>query len=130
MRKGAGRHRLSYLNMHAILADSIDGGILAILVFLGGLVTAVLALCALVPAWQGNRTQTFILAGPAFVVAVVITCCVAYWFVQQASNHPDPDSKVGFRDFVGMWIILAGPAFVASSLAGCVLWLRRVRIKR
>ncbi|HXC36403.1 MAG TPA: hypothetical protein VNV43_11045 [Candidatus Acidoferrales bacterium] len=117
--------------MHTMLADSIDGGILAILIFLGGLVTAVLALCALVPAWQGNRASTFTLAGPAFVFALLATCCLAYWWVKEGANDsaPDPDSKLGLRDFIAVWVIMAGPALVTSSLAICVLWLRRLKVK-
>jgi hypothetical protein len=60
--------------MHdVILADSIDGGILMILLLAAGLAVSVLALIDLLPAWQGNLTGTLVLATPAFIGGVAAT---------------------------------------------------------
>ena len=59
--------------MNVMLADSIDGGIFAILVLLLGGGASVVALIGLVPAWQGNRPVTFLVVSPAIIAAIAIT---------------------------------------------------------
>ena len=107
---------------HVILADSIDGGILMILLIGCGLAVSVLALIGLIPAWQGSRAGTLVLAGPAFLagIAATIYCLWCYF-----------DLKPSDREYSGMfvvvWVILAGPPFATSLLAVICLWFRRVR---
>src|SRR5215472_7818477 len=107
---------------HVILADSIDGGILMILLIGCGLTVSVLALIGLIPAWQGSRAGTLVLAGPAFLagIAATIYCLWCYF-----------DLKPSDREYSGMfvvvWVILAGPPFATSLLAVICLWFRRVR---
>lgn len=111
--------------MNVMLADSIDGGILAMLLVCGNLVTAVLALCALVPASHGNRTMTFTLAAPAFVCGLLITLYLIYGYVRDGLHDPDCD----LSDFMIPWAVMAGPALVTSLFAAFVLWRKQAKPK-
>jgi len=112
--------------MHIMLADSIDGGILAILVFGGGLVAAVVALAGLVPAWQGNRVVTLVMIAPAFVCGLVITIYCVHGYVTEGLHNPDYE----LRDFMLPWVFLAGPPLTTSLLAFCVLCYKRAKANR
>jgi len=105
-----------------MLADSIDGGILMILFLFGGPVAALLALFALVPAWRGDWSSTFILAGPAFVCGLAVTLCFTCGYIKDDIHEP--------RNFFLLWVIMAGPAITTSLLAVFVLWFRRARMKQ
>jgi hypothetical protein len=107
--------------MHVILADSIDGGIEALLFVLGGLAVSALALCALVPAWLGQRALTFTLAVPAFICGLAVTVYFVWGYLKDGLNDPNSD----LRDFIFPWIVMAGPALATSSLAVFVLWFKR-----
>lgn len=111
---------------HVILADSIDGGILMILLIGCGLAVSVLALIALIPAWQGNRSGTLVLAGPAFLagIAATIYCLWGFFF-----DGPKEQNDLGLGVFLAVWLILAGPPFATSLLAGICLWFRRAKVK-
>jgi hypothetical protein len=110
---------------HVILADSIDGGILMILLIGCGLAVSVLALIGLIPAWQGSRAGTLVLAGPAFLagIAATIYCLWCYFDLKPADREYS-------GIFLAVWIILAGPPFATSFLAGIFLWFRRARAKQ
>jgi len=111
--------------MHVILADSIDGGILAILIFGGGLAAALLALAGLFPAWHGSKLAALCLIAPAFIAGVAVTCWLAY--CSKDVGH-DPDFEF-VHDILMPWIFLAGPALFTSLLAALVLLLRSRKIK-
>ena len=110
---------------HVILADSIDGGILMILLIGCGLAVSVLALIALIPAWQGNRSGTLVLAGPAFLAGIAATIYCLWCFFDLKPADRDESGM-----FLAVWVILAGPPFATSLLAGICLWFRRARVKR
>jgi hypothetical protein len=112
--------------MHIILADSIDGGILMILLIAIGLAVSVLALIALIPAWQGSRAGTLVLAGPAFICGIAATLYCVWWSFFGAGLGDRDDRGM----FLALWAILAGPPLATSLLAViCCLWRRRVRAK-
>lgn len=112
--------------MHPILADSIDFGVLMILLMGGGLAVSVLALIALIPAWQGSRAGTLVLAGPGFIWGVAATIFCAWGFVHDGLGDPNFE----LMDFLGPWIVLAGPSLATSLLAVGCLWFRRGRAKQ
>jgi len=109
--------------MNVMLADSIDGGILAFLIVCGGLAASLLALCALVPASFGNRTLTFILTAPAFACGLLITLYFAYGYVRDGLHNPDFE----LRDFTLPWAFMAGPSLATSFAAAFVLWLKNAK---
>lgn len=109
-----------------ILADSIDGGILALLFLGAGLVASVLALGGLFPASKGNKLLTFCLITPALIVGVSVTIWLGVGYVKE--NLHDPDFEFG-HDLLMPWIFLAGPAFAASLLGMLVLWVKRRNMK-
>lgn len=111
---------------HVILADSIDGGILMILLIGCGLAVSVLALIALVPAWLGNQAATLVLAAPAFLagIAATIYCVWGFFF-----DGPKEQDDLGLGLFLTVWIILAGPPFATSLLAGICLWFRKGKVQ-
>jgi hypothetical protein len=111
--------------MHVIFADSIDGGIEAILIVFGGLAISALALCALVPAWLGNLVLTFTLAVPALICGLAVTLYFAWGYLKDGLNDPSYE----LRDFMLPWVFMAGPALTTSSLALFVLWLKRRGMK-
>lgn len=105
--------------MH-LLAENIDGWLYAAAAFFGGLLASLLALCALVPAWQRNRRLTFALAAPAFLVVVLDTLWIGYGFVTDGLHDPD----FSISDFLIPWTMMAGPALLTGLLAIAVLWVR------
>ncbi|HTR41981.1 MAG TPA: hypothetical protein VMH87_10240 [Pseudomonadales bacterium] len=109
--------------MHIILADSIDGGILMILLLGCGLAVSVLALLALIPAWQGSIPGTLVLAGPAIIAGIAATVYCLWGLFQ--------DGSAGFelRDFLLPWTCLAVPPLATSLIAIFCLWQRRARAK-
>jgi hypothetical protein len=110
---------------HVILADSIDGGVLMILLVVVGLAASVMALIALIPAWQGSRSGTLLLAAPAFIAGVAATICFVWWYLHEGIR--DHDNSL--QDYLVVWVILAGPPFATSLLAVICLWFRRARAK-
>ena len=106
--------------MSPILAENIDGWLFAAAAFFGGLIAAVLALCALAPAWKRNRRLTFALASPGFAVVLLMTLWMGYGFITDGLHDPD----YSISDFAGPWVIMAGPSLVTSLLAMVVLALR------
>jgi hypothetical protein len=108
---------------HVILADSIDGGILMILLIGCGLAVSVLALIGLIPAWQGSRSGTLVLAGPAFLAGIAATIYCVWWVFFGAGPGDRGDRGL----FLALWAILAGPPIATSLLAVICLWLRRAR---
>ena len=110
--------------MNVMLADSIDGGIFAILVLLVGGIVSVIALIGLVPARQGNCPITFLVVSPAAIAVIVITGWLGYQFFL-TGDKTDDDRNI--TDFIGTWVILAGLPFVASGITLLVLWRRRKR---
>jgi hypothetical protein len=111
--------------MHIILADSIDGGILMILLMGGGLAVSVLALIGLIPAWQGSRSGTLVLAGPAFIAGIAATIYCVWWGFFGAG----PGDRGDWGTILGLWAILAGPPFIASFLTVLCLWFRRAKAR-
>ena len=109
-----------------MLADSIDGGIQAMLIICGSLATAVLALCALGPASRGNRKLAFILAAPALVFGLLTTFYLLYGYVRDGLHDPDSD----LSDFMAPWACMAGPALLTGFAATLVLWLKKAKPKR
>ena len=106
--------------MPPILAENIDGGLFAAAAFLGALLTAVLALAALIPASRRDRRGTLLLAAPALLAVLLVTGGVAYGFVTDGLHDPDSSPS----DFVAPWLIFAGPPLAAAALALAVLWVR------
>ena len=104
--------------MHIVLADSIDGGILAILTLGGGLVASLLALGGLVPAAKGNKLLTFFMIVPALIAVASITVMSVYSYF--TSDRHDPDFSLG-EDFILPWLFLAAAPLLTSSLAAFVL---------
>jgi hypothetical protein len=109
--------------MHAILAENLNGWLFGAAVLFGGLLASVLALCALVPARQGNRGWTWALVSPAFVVGLLVTVGAGYGMVTDGVR--DGDYSVG--DFAIPWLVLAGPSLATGLLAVVVLGLRMRR---
>lgn len=109
--------------MHILLADSIDGGILAILFVLGGLVASVLALIALVPAFQGSWKQALVFCSPALIYGLGMTVYFLYGYLTDGLHDPDAEP----RDFILPWAFMAGPALATGLLA--ILVARRKRPK-
>ena len=109
--------------MHPILSDEVSGGLMAAAAFLGGLLAAVLALCALVPAWQRNRRLTLALVAPAFLLVLLVTLGIGYGFVTDGLHDPDYSAS----DFVIPWVLFAGPPLAAGLLAVGVLVFRTRR---
>jgi hypothetical protein len=103
--------------MHPILAENLNGWLFAAAVFFGGLIASVLALCALVPAWRGNRRSAFVLASPALVIGVLMTLWGGYWFITDGMRDPD----YSLSDFVLPWLVMAGAPLATSLLAIVVL---------
>ena len=110
--------------MNVMLADSIDGGIFAILVLLLGGGASVMALIGLIPAWRGNRSVTFLVVSPAIIAAIAITGWLGYDFFFSGDKA---SSDIDIMDFIGACVILAGLPFVASGATLLVLWYRRRR---
>ena len=110
--------------MRVILADSIDGGILAILVLLAGLAAVLLALFALFPAAHGKKVATLLMAAPAFLAGVTATILQGCAYVQSE----DRSDFEFWSDGLMPWVLFAGPSFAASLLAVLVLWSRRRKI--
>lgn len=106
--------------MHLFLAESLDGWLFAAAALLGGLLTSLLALAALVPARQRNRPLTFALAAPAFVVVLLVTLWVGYGLITDGLHDPD----YSLADFAVPWLIMAGPSLATGLLAVAVLWVR------
>jgi hypothetical protein len=109
--------------MHPILAENIDGWLIAAAAFFGGLLASGIALFALVPAWLGHRRLTFALAAPAFAVGILATIWIGYGFLTDGVR----DSDSSFSDFAAPWTMMAGPSFATSFLAVVVLALRTRR---
>src|SRR5215469_9355808 len=110
---------------HVILADSFDFGGLIILLVGGGLALSVLALIALIPAWQGSRAGTLVLAGPALFFGIAATLYFAWGFLRYDMSN----ANFELMDILGPWIVFAGPPLASSLLAVICLWFRRARIK-
>ena len=110
--------------MNMMLADSIDGGIFAILVLLLGGGASVIALIGLVPARQANRAVTLLMVSPAIIAAIAITGWLGYDFFL-SGDKASGDRNI--MDFIGAWVILTGLPFVASGTTLLVLWFRRKR---
>lgn len=108
--------------MHVMLADSIDGGIFAILVLFCGFAASLLALAGLVPAWRGNKTGTIVLVLPALVAGLVITCWFGGGYIKDGLHDPESDFA---HDFLMPWIVLSGAPFGTALLGIFVLWCRR-----
>ena len=108
-----------------MLADSIDGGILAFLFVCGGLATSLVALVALVPASQGNRRLTLILIAPASICGLLFTVYFACGYVKDGLHDPSYE----LSDFILPWAFMAGPALVTSLIAIFVVWLKRTKAK-
>ena len=105
--------------MHTILAEALDGWLVAAAAFFGGLAASILALGALVPARQRNRPLMLALAAPAFIVGVLVTLWIGYGFVTDGLHDPD----YSMSDFAIPWLIMAGPSFATSLLAVVFFWL-------
>lgn len=103
--------------MCVMLADSIDGGILVLLMIIGGVVTCVPALCALVPASKGNRKLTFLLVAPALVYGALITLNCAQGFF----NYDRDDPGFLLNAVIVPWLLMAGPPLAMGLLALFVL---------
>jgi uncharacterized membrane-anchored protein len=111
--------------MHAMLADDVSAGLVALFYVCGGVATAVLALIALVPASQANRLWTYILAAPALIWVILVTVCLFY----QSSSDKLDDAGESLRQFIGLLVVMAGPSLVTSLLAILALWYKRRKIK-
>jgi LPXTG-motif cell wall-anchored protein len=109
--------------MNVMLADSIDGGIFAILVLLLGGGASVIALIGLVPARQGNRAVTFLVVSPAIIAVIAITGWLGYGCFTEVRS--DPEAR--FTDLLAPWVILAGLPVITSGTTLLVLWRRRKR---
>jgi hypothetical protein len=72
-----------------------------------------LALAAIVPAWQRRRLRAITLAAPAFIVVVLVTLWATYEYFTIGAGDPD----TSFSDFAAPWFFLAGPSFLAGVLA-------------
>jgi hypothetical protein len=110
--------------MRVILADSIDGGILLILVMLAGLAVSLLAILALFPAAYGKKAATLLMAAPAFFAGVAVTIWLGLTYVQS----DDHSSSEFWNACLAPWLLFAGPSFGTSLLAGLILWSRRRKI--
>jgi hypothetical protein len=103
--------------MHLILAENLNGWLFAAAVFFGGLIASVQALCALVPAWQGNRRSTLVLVTPALVIGVLVTLGAGYGFITDGLHDPG----YSLSDFAAPWLMMAGAPVATSLLAIVVL---------
>jgi hypothetical protein len=110
--------------MRVILADSIDGGIFALLVLLAGLAASLLAILALFPAAHGKKAATLLMAAPAFSAGVVVTIWLASMYLKEG----DSGDLEFWSDCLAPWLLFAGPSFGTSLLAGLILWSRRRKI--
>jgi hypothetical protein len=107
-----------------MLADEIDGGILALLVLLACGGVSLLALIGLVPAMKGNRTLTLVMISPALLAVVTITIWLGYGVFTDGLK--DPDARLS--DFFAPWLIFSGLPVITSGAALLVLWFRRRRL--
>ena len=106
--------------MPHILAENITGWLIAAAVFFGGLLAALLALGAIIPAFQGNRKLTLALISPAALAVVLATLWIGYGYLTDGLHDPD----YSIDDFLIPWSMFAGPPLVAGLLAVFVLWLK------
>ncbi len=104
-----------------MLADSIDGGILALLVLLVALATAGVAMFGLIPALQGKRLLTFVMVSPAIIAVVATVLWIGSGFFTGGQHFPNGP----LSDYFGPWLFYAGPPLVASCAVLVVLWFRR-----
>ncbi|HZV34374.1 MAG TPA: hypothetical protein VFB72_07325 [Verrucomicrobiae bacterium] len=110
--------------MHVMLADSIDGGIFAILVLFCGFAASLLALIALVPAARGNKPATFVLVLPALLVGLAITYWLGAMYIKDGLHQTGSE----FRDMLMTWIVLSGAPFGTTLLSILVLWYKRRKL--
>ena len=113
--------------MPIMFADSIDGGILMILICGGGLVAALLALLGLFPASEGNKAATLFLIAPAFFAGVLLTGWMGFGYLRDGRHDPETDFA---HDFLMPWIFLAGAPIFTCLLGISVLWMKRRKSKQ
>jgi len=93
-----------------MLAESIDGGIFALLVILGEIAATVLALVALIPAARGNRALVVVLIAPAILMVICATCWLAQLYF---AADPQERQEMG-SDALQMWLLFALPPLLAG----------------
>lgn len=109
--------------MHVMLAESIDGGIFALLVILGELAAILLALVALIPAAHGHRLLVLLLIAPAILMVIFATCWLGQSFF---SGDPEERHELA-SDALGMWFLFAFPPLLASVTSFSIAAYRRKR---
>ena len=118
--------RCSLLNcyMSVLLANIGGPDPLWVLTAAAVILSAVLALGALIPAVLGHLRSTLLVAAPASIAGLSTTVLLTYFF------SSSPDGAHRFGDFIRGWVIWAGIPLATSFLAISLAWLRSRTKKR
>lgn len=112
--------------MRIILAENLDGWLLAGLMLIAALGTTVLALAGLAPAFYAKRALTLGLIAPAFLVGIGAT-----WSLTSSYYNVgvfDHDHFV--LNLLEPWVLMAGVPFAACMITGSVLLYKTLKRPR
>ena len=108
--------------MHVMFAEDIGGWLVAGALFLASLVSSVLALGALYPAFRGMQSLTLRLIAPAIITTVL----AIYYFASAYMHREFHDHEEIILNYVQPWLLMGFPPLATSLLSGGVfLWKRR-----
>lgn len=109
--------------MNVMLADSIDGSILALLMLLITLAAAGVAMFGLVPALYRKPLLTFVMVSPAIITAIAAVIWIGAGFFTGGQRFPNGP----LTDYFGPWAFFAGLPLASSCVVLLVLWFRTRR---
>jgi hypothetical protein len=107
--------------MHIMLAEDIGGWLVAGALMLGSIITSLLALGALYPAYRGMGILTVCLIAPAVVMALL----VVYYFADAYVHREFHDQEEIMVNYIQPWLVMGLPPLATSLLSGGLLVFRK-----
>jgi hypothetical protein len=105
-----------------MLAEDIGGWLAAGVLLLGSLITSVVALGALYPAYRGMRGLTIRLIAPAISMAIL----AVYYFANAYFHREFHDRDEIMMNYIQPWLLMGLPPLATSLLSGSLLlWKTR-----
>lgn len=105
-----------------MLAESLDGWLVAAGLLFGGIAASLLALVALFPASKGKAATTLTLLAPAAIVTIGITCWLGYGYYARSPMH---NHEEVIDNYVRPWFFMASLPLATSLLACSMLWFKK-----